>query len=250
MIKEDKNMENLHIDYYDITSYHVDFKQHLSPVSLFCFLQESAVKHAHSKGFGLSHLAERNELWVLAKMHVRIRRMPDWMEKIRSETWGKEPELLTAFRDFEFFDTDNQSIICATSSWHILNRQTHRPTPLSHFADDFPVMNRHAIEEKPHKIQIPVSNAVRSKVQAILPSDIDMNLHVNNTKYVQWAIDCVPFAFQKQHTISEISVNFLSEARMGEHYYIETYQNELKFTHLILSEKENRKLAAVEMIMK
>jgi acyl-ACP thioesterase len=243
-------MENLHINYYDIASYHADFTQRLTPVSLFCFLQESAVKHAHSKGFGLSHLAERNELWVLAKMHVRISRMPDWMEKIRSETWGKEPELLTAFRDFEFFDTDNQSIICATSSWHILNRQTHRPTPLSHFADDFPVMNRHAIEEKPHKIQIPVSNAVKSKVQAILPSDIDMNQHVNNTKYVQWAIDCVPFAFQKQHTISEISVNFLSEARMGEHYYIETYQNGWKFTHLILSEKENRKLAAVEMIMK
>jgi len=241
-------MENLHLDYYDITSYHVDFKQQLSPVSLFCFLQESAVKHAHSKGFGLSHLAERNELWVLAKMHVRIRRMPDWMEKIRSETWGKEPELLTAFRDFEFFDTDNQSIIRATSSWHILNKNTHRPTPLSHFADDFPIVNRHAIVEKPQKILIPSANTVKSKVQEVLSSDIDINQHVNNTKYVQWAIDCIPFAFQKQHRISEISVNFLSEARMGEHYFVETFQNGLKFTILIVSENDNRKLATVEIV--
>jgi len=239
-------MENLHIDYYDITSYHADFMQQLSPASLFCFLQESAWRHAHSKGFGWSHLAERNEFWVLAKMHVRINRMPHWTEKIRTETWGKMPELLTAFRDFEFFDSDNQSIILATSSWHILNRDTHRPTALSHFADNFPIVNRHAIKEKPQKIQISAANAVKSEVQTVLPSDIDMNQHVNNTKYVQWAMDCVPFAFQKQYMLCEISVNFLSEARMEENYFVETYQNEMNFIHLIVSERENRKLAAIE----
>ena len=239
-------MENLHIDYYDVTSYHADFTQQLTPASLFCFLQESAWRHANSKGFGWSHLAERNEFWVLAKMHVRIGRMPNWTEKIRSETWGKEPELLTAFRDFEFFDANNQSIICATSSWHILNKLTHRPAALAHFADHFPIVTRHAIAEKPQKIQIPSSDAIKSTVYAILPSDIDMNFHVNNTRYVQWAMDCIPFEFQKQRSLHEITVNFLSEARMGEHYIVETYQNELNFTHLIVSEKENRRLATVE----
>ena len=239
-------MENLHIDYYNITSYHADFKQHLSPISLFYFFQESAWRHANSRGFGWTHLAERNEYWVLAKMHVIINRMPDWIEKIRLETWGKEPELLTAFRDFEFFDADNQSIIRATSSWHILNMQTHRPTALTHFADDFPIMSRYAIAEKPQKIQQPLSNPIKSAVYTIFPSDIDMNQHVNNTRYVQWAMDCIPFVFQKQHILHEINVNFLSQARSEERYFVETYQNELNFTHFIISEKENRKLAAVQ----
>ena len=243
-------MENLHTDYYNITSYHADFTQQLAPVSLFCFLQESAWRHANSRGFGLSHLAKKNEFWVLAKMHVRINRMPNWTENIRLETWGKKPELLTAFRDFEFFDIDNQSIIIATSSWHILNKQTHRPTALSHFADDFPIVHRHVIEEKPQKIQIPPSNVVKTTVYAVLPSDIDMNQHVNNTKYVQWAMDCIPFEFQKQHALREISVNFLSEVHIGESYFIESYQEEQTFTHLIVSEKENRKLAAVQSVWK
>jgi acyl-ACP thioesterase len=243
-------MENLHIDYYDIASYHADFTHQLTPASLFCFLQESAWRHADSKGFGFSHLAVRNEFWVLAKMHVLINRMPNWTEKIRSETWGKQPELLTAFRDFEFFDKDNQSIIRATSSWHILDMQTHRPTTLSYFADDFPIVDRYAIAEKPQKIQPPPSNSVRSAIYPVLPSDIDMNQHVNNTRYVQWAMDCIPFEFQKQHFLNEISVNFLSEARIGENYYVEIYQNEQNLTHIILSEKENRKLAAVQSVWK
>ena len=178
-------MENLHIDYYDISSYHADFMQQLSPVSLFCFLQESAWHHASSRDFGYEHLAERNEFWILSKVHVLIHRMPNWAEKIRLETWGKEPDILTAYRDFEFFDSSNQSIIYTTSSWHILNMQTHRPVKLSQFADRFPVVNRHAIMEKPQKIQSPVSIGTKSNVFAILPSDIDLNLHVNNTKYVQ-----------------------------------------------------------------
>jgi len=238
-------MENLHIDYYDVTSYHTDFKQYLSPISLFYFLQESAWRHANSRGFGWTHLAERNEYWVLAKMHVIINRMPSWIEKIRLETWGKEPELLTAFRDFEFFDSDNQSIISVTSSWHILNMQTHRPTTLTNFAGNFPIVNRHAIAEKPQKIQIPSSNPIKSAIYTVLPSNIDINLHVNNTRYVQWAMDCIPFEFQKQHIIREINVNFLSQAHIGENYFVETYRSELSFTHFIISEKENRKLAAV-----
>ena len=239
-------MENLHIDYYDINTYHVDFMQQLSPVSLFCFLQESAWRHANTKGFGLENLSERNEFWVLAKMRVLINKLPNWTEKIRLETWSKDPELLTAFRDFEFFDANNQTIISATSSWHILSTTTHRPMKLTHFADDFPSVDRQAIAEKPQKIQLPASDGKKSAVFTILPSDIDMNLHVNNTKYIQWAMDCIPPEFQKQHQLYEISANFLSESRIGENYFVETYQNELNFIHFIISEKENRKLAAVQ----
>ena len=126
------------------------------------------------------------------------------------------------------------------------HQNCHRPTALSHFADDFPIVNRCAINEKPQKIQIPATNAVKSEVQTVVPSDIDMNLHVNNTKYVQWAMDCVPLAFQQQYTPCEISVNFLSQARIGENYFVETYCNKLIFTHLIVSQKDNRKLATVE----
>jgi len=239
-------MDNFHINSYDIMSYHADAKQQLSTVSLFCFLQESAWRHANSGGFGWQQLAVRNEFWVLAKVHILIDRMPNWTEKVRLETWGKEPELLTAFRDFEMFNSDNQSVIRATSSWHILSLQTHRPVKLTQFADDFPFLSRYSIAEKPQKIQLPSSEGKKSVVFSVLPSDIDLNQHVNNTKYIQWAMDCISLEFQMQHQLVEINANFLSESRIGENYFIETYQNNLNFTHFIISEKENRKLAAVQ----
>jgi acyl-ACP thioesterase len=241
-------VKNIHIDHYEITSYHVDFKQRLTPVSLLCFLQESAWRHAQSRGFGWHDLALKQEFWILAKVHVFIRRMPEWRETIQLETWGKQPELLTAFRDFELFDANNSTLISATSSWHILDMKEHKPVSMESFLDKFPIVpNKHAIEQKPEKIRLPNLPALKGTSFRVTPSDIDMNQHVNNTRYVQWAMDCIPFEFQQKYVLGELGVNFVSEARIDEECYIETYQEKDNlFLQTVIRKEDNRKLALIK----
>ena len=239
-------MENLHIDHYMVTSYHTDFSQQMSPVALFCFLQESAWRHADSRGFGWHHLAEKQQFWVLAKIHAVIHQMPKWTQKIRLETWGKHPELLTAFRDFELFDKNNKLAISATSSWHILDMLSHRPTMTKDFAEKFPIINRSAIDKKPEKILLPEINAIQGNLFSVKPSDIDMNRHVNNTRYVQWAMDEIPFEFQQTHQLLEIDVNFVKEAMMEDCCYIKTYHQEDTFIQAIVSENNDKVLSIVK----
>ena len=239
-------MQNLHIDHYTVTSYHTDFSQEMSPVALFCFLQESAWRHADSKGFGWHHLAEKQQFWVLAKVHAVIRRMPGWTEEIRLETWGKQPELLTAFRDFELFDNENKVVISVTSSWHILDMLSHRPTMTKDFAEKFPIVDRYAIDKKPEKIIIPQTDAIEGNVFAVKPSDIDMNQHVNNTRYVQWAMGEIPFNYQKTHKLLEIDVNFVKEAMIENHCYIKTYKEDDIFTQAIISQNDEKVLSLIK----
>jgi acyl-ACP thioesterase len=241
-------VNNIHVDSYEITSYHVDFKQRLTPVSLLYFLQESAWKHAQSRGFGWHDLAREQEFWILAKVRLIIRRMPEWRETIRLETWGKQPELLTAFRDFELFDNQKTSVISATSSWHILNMQNHKPVSMESFLGKFPIdPRRHAIEQKPEKIKWATAPAATGKLFTVKPSDIDMNQHVNNARYVQWAIDCIPFEFQQTHVLGEMSVNFISESRIEEECYIETStENDNIFLQAVIRKEDNRKLALIK----
>jgi acyl-ACP thioesterase len=241
-------VSNIHVDNYEITSYHVDFKQRLTPVSLLCFLQESAWKHAQSRGFGWHDLALKQEFWILAKLHLIIHRMPEWRETIRLETWGKQPELLTAFRDFELFDGNKTSVITATSSWHILDMQNHKPVSMESFLGKFPIdPNRHAIEQKPEKIRLSDNHSTAGKLFTVKPSDIDMNQHVNNTRYVQWAMDRIPFEFQQTHVLREISVNFISESRIGEECYIETsMEKDNIFLQAVIRKEDNRKLSLIK----
>lgn len=239
-------MENLHIDDYTVASYHTDSTQQLSAVALFCFLQESAWRHANTNEFGWHHLAEKQQFWVLSKVHALIHRMPQWTENIRLETWGKQPELLTAFRDFEIFDENNMPVISVVSSWHILDMNTHRPVMIEEFVKKFPIIpHRYAMEKKPEKIIMPETK-IQGNVFAVKPSDIDMNQHVNNTRYVQWAMDEIPFDFQKMHRLAEIDVNFVKEARIEDSCFIKTYCEDTTFTQAIISENDNKVLSLVK----
>jgi acyl-ACP thioesterase len=240
-------MEKLHIDYYTVASYHTDFAQQLSPVALFCFLQENAWHHVELNGFGWHHLFEKQQFWVLSKVSAVIHRMPCWTEKIRLETWGKQPELLTAFRDFEMFDENNIPLISVGSTWHILDMNTHRIVKTTDFLERFPIYSdRHTIDKKPEKIILPETEMIQGDAFAVKPSDIDMNQHVNNTRYVQWAMDEIPFDFQKTHKLAEIDVNFVKEGRIGECCCIKTYLENNVFTQAIVSQNDDRVLALVK----
>ena len=54
----------------------------------------------------------------------------------------------------------------------------------------------------------------------MLFSDIDVNQHVNNVKYVQWALDNLPDGFQEQHVLKELSINFVTQAMLGDAYTV------------------------------
>lgn len=187
-------LQKILVEEYIVPTYHVDFDRKITVPNLLLLLQESAWKHANQHDFGYNHLQEKGLFWVLAKIKLVMYRYPHWQERLRIETWGKLPELLTAFRDFEGFDEQGEKL----------------------FAE-----GRHAIEEKPAKITI-VKNPQQTLPAAVLPSDIDMNLHVNNTRYIQWILDRFDFGFLQQHQLKEIEVNFLSQAKMGDRYVITT----------------------------
>ena len=47
-------------------------------------------------------------------------------------------------------------------------------------------------------------------------SDIDTNGHVNNVKYVVWALDALEYDFVKNNKVKELLVNFDSEVLPGQ----------------------------------
>jgi medium-chain acyl-[acyl-carrier-protein] hydrolase len=65
------------------------------------------------------------------------------------------------------------------------------------------------------KVELPPSlrEAARFDVRY---SDLDMNLHANNTRYAQWVLDSLPPGWRRAFELTEYEVNFLAEAREGD----------------------------------
>jgi acyl-ACP thioesterase len=45
---------------------------------------------------------------------------------------------------------------------------------------------------------------------------LDRNGHMNNTKYLDWAMDLLPGAFHREHPLKSFAVCYLNEAREGD----------------------------------
>ena len=63
-------------------------------------------------------------------------------------------------------------------------------------------------------------------------SDLDVNSHVNNVKYTQWALDMMREKDHREWVIQEYDINFLSETFLGD-----TMQGYKSHGHYLNTEK-------------
>ncbi len=55
-------------------------------------------------------------------------------------------------------------------------------------------------------------------------SDLDINQHVNNTKYAQWILDAIPYDYHRSLRLKTYSVNFLSETHLQDEVRVDREQ--------------------------
>lgn len=203
-----------------IPSYFVDDNAQLTVTSLFQLIQEMSDRHATILGAGWQQLRHRGFFWVITKIKLIINRLPSWQEPVLLRTWVKKSEAATSPRDFEMEDAEGNILVAASTIWAILDKEQSRPQRMDMFDGCFMPQERSAIDRKPPKIgpiQLPEELPA---LKSVLHSDIDMNHHVNNAHYIQWAFDSVSDAFRKSRKINSLVVNFIAQAKPGDRYRV------------------------------
>ena len=241
---------NVHEQDFMLTSCFIDCKSQLSPQHLLLLMQEVAWGHVEKHGIGWDYLCQFNQFWALTRLHVKIIRMPQWKETITLKTWGKLSEGLTHFRDHEMVDKDENVIVAATSTWVILDFTTGRPQKALHLPTHLYVNeHKNAIVENAPKIKSISFPEDKHEYKPVLHSDIDVNQHVNNSKYLQFAIDTLPFDYVRKHTLKEFYLNFTRQAKLGDAYSVQYEEVEKdNFITNIYLKAGNVELAKVQTV--
>ncbi|MDY0404916.1 thioesterase [Virgibacillus sp. 179-BFC.A HS] len=167
-------------------------------------------------GFGIEQLGENGIAWILMKIRVDIQRNPKVGETITIETWPQEPGRIEYGRDFIVRDEQNHILIKAISSWVVMDlrqRKIRRSSSVPiHFSA---VDNRRAIEAKLGKLK--AAGTLETAYQKMIGySDIDFNGHLNNSRYVDYVMDCFALQEHQKYHITSIEVHFTNEVLPGE----------------------------------
>lgn len=207
--------------HFVIPCYDTDVAFRLKPASFMDLAQEIAQQHAGLLGFGYDDLQRTRAAWVLSRLHIKFLRHPLWREEVDFKTWHKGAERLFFLRDFVMSGKDGEPSVLATSSWLVLNIDTRRLVRSVDMEGLDTALCDNAIETPCGKVQMPKD--VPSEIVAehvVSYSDVDMNGHTNNARYVVWAMDAVGYDVVSVTPVKEIKVNFNHETRPGETVFL------------------------------
>lgn len=175
-------------------------------------LQEVAGNHALQLEFDITDLQQKQRTWVLHRLTIAINRYPDWRETVTIKTWPSGGDGLRAYRDFLILDEEAVVIAKSLSYWLILDMKKRRPIRIP---ESILAM---APAEKDHVL--PVTDGTFEEIEAsvsgssftVRPTDLDLNRHVNNVRYIEWMMAGLP----DKADIRTLDVKFIAEAMQGD----------------------------------
>jgi len=190
---------------------------HVSIASTCNHLQDIASRHADTLGFGFHDLEKSGHLWVLARLHVMMDRLPRYGETTHVQTWPSGNERLVANRDFLVSDA-NGLIGKATTSWVTLNIETRRPDKPDTVLDSRFIPDRDRVLVFPTKAITRLKEGEHSVSLTARRSDQDINNHVNSVRYVEFCLEAVPRNFTDSHRCKGLDIQFRTESYAGDTY--------------------------------
>lgn len=210
--------DKVYTEKFKVNSLAVRPNHRLGLVGLLGMLQDVAQNHAEMHGFGYDQMLKSQTFWVLSRQKLVMDQWPRWRDVIEIKTWARPLDGSRAYRDFEIFLLDKKIGECSTT-WVILDGRTRRPK-----SPDFSLEGFARTDDKlgfePGKVDALDGVEVLKEFE-VRNSDLDMNLHVNNTKYAQWISDSIPFERHSDGIVREYEVNFLAETHLGDHVAVE-----------------------------
>ena len=209
---------------FTVRSYACDEQMRLTLPGLINMLQEIAGLHATSISVGVLDLQKENLTWMLSRMRIHLLTLlPAWGEQLVVTTWPSGVKgRLSAVRDF-IVETPAGTVVAeGISEWLMIDLISHRiarlpPSVLELVTEGTP---RVSIDEPSFPENTALSGTIEHTVRR---SDMDLNRHVNNVHYTEWALESVSDEFLATHTPEMIDITFKNSAVFGNRVLSETF---------------------------
>jgi medium-chain acyl-[acyl-carrier-protein] hydrolase len=207
-----------------ICSYDVDFTRRATLTSLSRYFLEAAWNHAEAMGVGFEYMRRQGKGWVLSRLLCEVREYPVWRSQVTLRTWPRATEALFAMRDFEMVNGAGNRLAAGSSAWLVLDATTRRPQRLQKLLPHLTgLKHKAALGRDPAKL--PKAETWTHGSSAVVRyTDIDVNRHVNSSRYVSWILDTYPSSYHSDHAVRVLEINYLGETLEGESLSVRTQQ--------------------------
>ena len=186
------------------------------PSALLTAMQEMSGTHCALLGCGRDDLLKRGVVWVLARSEVQMTRYPNLGETVTAQTFHKPVRLRFFPRYYIFKDSAGDVIGKAGTLWLLMDIHTRQTIPAGDIAALLPDNSELAA---PMALPATVGQLQGEETVSLYDpvyTDLDVNGHVNNTRYADWLCNALGTETMKQDAPASLILNYNAEVRPGQ----------------------------------
>ena len=212
-----------------------DANRIVRPTQLLVFMQEASNHHIKYLGTDLDKLRDEQSLaFLLSKIRLAIYKPLYAFEDITVETWTTESRGFSFNRFFRIKRGD-EVIAAADTTWALISLKTYELCKVD--SVNFSFEHEAPIDIGiPQRFRVPKTELLEFiGERKIVYSDLDYNMHMNNTRYADMLCDFMPY--DKISNIKGISLSYLHEAAFGNTIKIYRTDDGQKFDFRTINEE-------------
>ena len=158
-------------------------------------------------------LENYNLVWIIAGYDIEVIRLPRFGEEITIETEALSYNRLFCYRRFTIYDEAGQELIHMMTTFVLMDRDSRKvhavePEIVAPYQSEF--SKKLLRGPKYQSLENPISKDYHVRFY-----DLDMNGHVNNSKYLDWIFEVMGADFLTHYIPKKINLKYVKEVRPG-----------------------------------
>ena len=207
-----------YIEDFKIKFCDVDFKDEIKPSIALALMEEVACLSAHELGFGYEYLKPRGYAFMVTNLHLEFVRPIALQEVVRVKTWPTPPTHVIFGREYLFETQTGEACIRATSRWCLIDMKAGKLAQSKVIDNqDYSTYNTKKLFDGV-KWKQPVFSADEGELRfsmTVANSEYDHNLHVNNTRYADYCMNCFSVAELATRKLKTFSIAYVKQCKEG-----------------------------------
>ena len=208
-------MVNTYDETFTLRPRDCDLNEKWRPSAILETMQDVAGSHSILLGCGRDELLRKNMVWIIARCELHMDRYPSVGEQITVHTFPTPTRICFFPRYYIFTDARGEMIGKAGTLWLLLDLATRRMLPPGEIGKLIPDNRNLSV---PMNLPATVGNLQGDEfVSEYRPvyTDMDVNGHVNNTRYGDWLCNTLGIDLMKEYEPDHIILNYNHEVLAG-----------------------------------
>ncbi len=206
-------MNKTHQETFLLRTFNCDFRGTWRPSAIFEAMQEASGMHSHLLGCGRDALLEMGFVWVLSRLEVKMNKYPGVGDKVTVETFPMSNRRWFFPRYFIFRNEQGEELGCAASLWVLLDLETRKMAPPDKIVHLIPDNRDLSAPMGMPSAVMEVEGETQQYYRTPVYTDLDVNNHVNNARYVDWLCDALGHDLLGKKALHTICINYDAEVR-------------------------------------